>query len=112
MHAAPGGQNTNDFSDSDGEEARLFTEPENQLWLASTWRYIAEYYADEPAIGAYDLLNEPARWGIANTSRNIYERVVDSIRVVDPNHIVIIEGNWFGNDHTGLLPPFDDEMVI
>ena len=111
MHAAPGGQNTNDFSDSDGEEARLFTEPENQLWLASTWRYIAEYYADEPVIGAYDLLNEPARWGIANTLRNIYERVVDSIRVVDPNHIVIIEGNWFGNDHTGLLPPFDDEMV-
>ena len=111
MHAAPGGQNTNDFSDSDGQEARLFTELENQLWLASTWRYIAEYYADEPVIGAYDLLNEPARWGIANTLRNIYERVVDSIRVVDPNHIVIIEGNWYGNDHTGLLPPFDDEMV-
>ena len=31
--------------------------------------------------------------------------------MVDPDHIVIIEGNWFGNDHTGLLPPFDEQMV-
>ncbi len=111
MHAAPGAQNTNDFSDSDGIEARLFTDYSNQIWFASTWRYIAEYYANEPIIAGYDLLNEPARWGIANTLRNIYEQTIDSIRTVDPNHIVIIEGNWFGNDHTGLLPPFDDEMV-
>ncbi len=111
MHAAPGAQNTNDFSDSDGIEAKLFTDYSNQIWFASTWRYIAEYYANEPVIGGYDLLNEPARWGIANTLRSIYGQTIDSIRTVDPNHIVIIEGNWFGNDHTGLLPPFDDEMV-
>ena len=113
MHAAPGAQNTNDFSDSDGETARLFTQYENQIWLASTWRYIAEHYADEPIIAAYDLLNEPViPWGYGpEVLKNIYVRSIDSIRTVDPNHIVIIEGNWYGNDHTGLLPPFDDEMV-
>ena len=113
MHAAPGGQNTSDFSDSDGQNAYLFTDPNNQEWLASIWKYIADYYADEPIIAAYDLLNEPVLpWGYgASVLRNLYENVIDSIRTVDQNHIVIIEGNWYGNDHSGLLPPFDDEMV-
>ncbi|MCS5624126.1 MAG: cellulase family glycosylhydrolase, partial [Candidatus Marinimicrobia bacterium] len=113
MHAAPGAQNTSDFSDSDGQTAKLFTEYSNQKWLTSVWRYIAEYYSNEPVVAAYDLLNEPVLpWGYGPQAlRNIYEWVIDSIRTVDPNHVVIIEGNWYGNDHTGLLPPFDDEMV-
>ena len=113
MHAAPGAQNTSDFSDSDGQTAKLFTEYSNQKWLTSVWRYIAEYYSNEPVVAAYDLLNEPVLplgYG-PQALRNIYEWVIDSIRTVDPNHVVIIEGNWYGNDHTGLLPPFDDEMV-
>ena len=67
----------------------------------------------EAAIAAYDLLNEPViPWGYGpEVLKSIYVRSIDSIRTVDPNHIVIIEGNWYGNDHTGLLPPFDDEMV-
>ena len=113
MHAAPGAQNTSDFSDSDGQTAKLFTEYSNQKWLTSVWRYIAEYYSNEPVVAGYDLLNEPVLpWGYGPQAlRNIYEWVIDSIRTVDPNHVVIIEGNWYGNDHTGLLPPFDDEMV-
>ena len=113
MHAAPGAQNTSDFSDSDGQTAKLFTEYSNQKWLTSVWRYIAEYYSNETVVAAYDLLNEPVLpWGYGPQAlRNIYEWVIDSIRTVDPNHVVIIEGNWYGNDHTGLLPPFDDEMV-
>ena len=113
MHAAPGAQNTSDFSDSDEQEARLFTQYSNQKWYVSTWRYIAQHYADEPVIAAYDLLNEPVLpWGYGPSAlKNLYEWAIDSIRSVDQNHIVIIEGNWFGNDHTGLLPPFDDKMV-
>jgi len=113
MHAAPGGQNTSDFSDSDGQTAKLFTEFENQRWLCSTWKYIANHYKNESVIAAYDLLNEPVLpWGVStNEFKNLYQLMIDSIRTVDPNHIVIIEGNWYGNDHTGLLPPFDDKMV-
>ena len=112
MHAAPGAQNTNDFSDSEiNGDSELFTNYTNQRWLASTWKYIANYYKDEAVIGGYDLLNEPARAGVANTLRNIYEQTIDSIRTVDQKHIVFIEGNWYGNDHTGLLPPFDPNMV-
>tara|TARA_B100001989_G_scaffold118647_1_gene83634 strand:+ start:298 stop:2271 length:1974 start_codon:yes stop_codon:yes gene_type:complete len=112
MHAAPGAQNTNDFSDSEiNGDSELFTNYTNQRWLASTWKYIANYYKDEAVIAGYDLLNEPARAGVANTLRNIYEQTIDSIRAVNQKHIVFIEGNWYGNDHTGLLPPFDLNMV-
>tara|TARA_A100001011_G_C14280765_1_gene831500 strand:+ start:180 stop:2171 length:1992 start_codon:yes stop_codon:yes gene_type:complete len=112
MHAAPGAQNTSDFSDSEiNGDSELFTSYTNQRWLASTWKHIANYYKNEPVIAGYDLLNEPARAGIATTLRNIYEQCIDSIRTVDQNHIVIIEGNWYGNDHTGLFPPFDQNIV-
>ncbi len=43
--------------------------------------------------------------------RSVYERVTDSIRTVDQDHILFIEGNWFANDFTGLTPPWDDEIV-
>jgi len=43
--------------------------------------------------------------------RNLYEEMMDSIRTVDTEHIIIIEGNWFANDFTGLTPPWDDNMV-
>ena len=35
----------------------------------------------------------------------------DSIRLVDPDHMIFIEGNWFANDFTGLTPPWDDNLV-
>jgi len=112
MHAAPGAQNTSDFSDSEfNGDSELFTSYTNQRWLASTWKHIANYYKSEPVIAGYDLLNEPARPGVATTLRNIYEQCIDSIRTVDQNHMVIIEGNWYGNDHTGLFPPFDPNIV-
>ena len=112
MHAAPGAQNTSDFSDSEiNGDSELFTSYTNQRWLASTWKHIANYYRSEPVIAGFDLLNEPARPGVATTLRNIYEQCIDSIRAVDQNHMVIIEGNWYGNDHTGLFPPFDPNIV-
>tara|TARA_A100000164_G_scaffold378616_1_gene420683 strand:- start:9325 stop:11316 length:1992 start_codon:yes stop_codon:yes gene_type:complete len=112
MHAAPGAQNTSDFSDSEiNGDSELFTSYTNQRWLASTWKHIANYYKSEPVIAGFDLLNEPARPGVATTLRNIYEQCIDSIRAVNQNHMVIIEGNWYGNDHTGLFPPFDPNIV-
>src|SRR5690606_4330193 len=30
----------------------------------------------------------------------------------DKNHIIIIEGNGFGNNYSGILPPWDNNMVL
>jgi hypothetical protein len=37
--------------------------------------------------------------------------MTNTIRNVDTNHIIFIEGNWYGNDFTNLTPPFDDNMA-
>ena len=43
--------------------------------------------------------------------RALYVTLRDTIRAVDPNHILFIEGNWYASDFTGLIPAFDDNMV-
>ncbi|RMI13372.1 MAG: carbohydrate-binding protein [Calditrichaeota bacterium] len=114
MHCAPGGQNKDNISDSDGIEARLWTEPNRYQPLTITiWKEIARRYAHDPRIGGYDLLNEPVLpQGYSNqVLRDFYIQLTDSIRQVDTNHILFIEGNWYATDFGLLTPPWDSNMV-
>jgi len=113
MHCAPGGQNKDNISDSDGEEARLWTDEANQIRTIEIWKKIAERYKNEIWIGGYDIINEPVLpAGVPATDlRKFYMSVVQEIRKVDANHIVFIEGNWYATDFTSLTPPFDGNMV-
>lgn len=112
MHCAPGGQNAGNISDSDGIEARLWTEPDNQRRTAQIWKKIAVRYADEKTIAGYDLLNEPVLpSGFNGTDlRNLYIEITDSIRKADENHIVFIEGNIYATDFSQLDPPWDSKL--
>ncbi len=113
MHCAPGGQNKDNISDSDGIEARLWTDPKNQDRTVEIWRKIAERYATAEWIGGYDLLNEPVMpAGYTNNDlRSLYIRIARAIREVDSNHIIFIEGNWYATDFNLLTPSFDVNMV-
>ncbi len=115
MHAAPGGQNPGNISDSDGV-ARLWTEPvPYQDQTVMIWTEIARRYADETLIIGYDLINEPVTPDGVTTEDlfAFYERLAEAIRAVDTNHILFIEGNYYAT--TFLAPedltPFDDNMV-
>ncbi|MBU4444558.1 cellulase family glycosylhydrolase [bacterium] len=112
MHCAPGGQNSGNISDSDGE-AKLWTIPSNQDRTIEIWKRIAERYVSEEWIIGYDLLNEPVLPSEYNGAdlRDLYIRLTDAIREVDPNHIIFIEGNWYATDFSGLTPRFDSNMV-
>ncbi len=112
MHCAPGGQNADNISDSDGT-ARLWTEAANQDRTVAIWRKIAERYAKSEWIGGYDLINEPVLpSGYSNTNlRALYMRITKAIREVDPDHLVFIEGNRYATDFTSLTPPFDVKLV-
>jgi len=111
MHCAPGAQNSGPISDSDGT-ARLWLEEENKELTIQIWREIAEYYSDETLIAGYDLINEPVLpSGVSlEEFRQLYIDITDAIREVDTNHIVYIEGNWYGTDFSGLTPPWDGNM--
>ena len=111
MNCAPGGQNDDNISDSDGT-ARLWTNPANQQRTIDIWERIAKRYADQPWIGGYDLLNEPVLpSGHSNAElRQLYIEITAAIRKHDPHHIVFIEGNEHATNFSQLAP-FDDNMV-
>ena len=113
MHGAPGGQNAGNISDSDGTEARLWTDTTNQTLTVRVWKEIASRYANEEQILGYDLLNEPVLpQGYSNAyMRDFYIRLTTAIRQVDPNHMVFIEGNWYATDFSQLTPPWDSNMA-
>lgn len=113
MHGAPGGQGANaEISDYDPSKPSLWESEDNKDKLVALWRKIAERYSDEPWIGGYDLINE-TNWTLPGGTdlRNLFVDITTAIREVDTNHIVIIEGNDYGNNHTGLTPPWDDNLV-
>ncbi len=113
LHAAPGGQGMDAaISDYDPTKPSLWESEDNRDKMVALWKRIAERYADEQWVAGYDLLNE-VNWDLPGgvALRNLYEEATDSIRSVDPDHIIFIEGNWFANDFTGLTPPWDDNLV-
>jgi hypothetical protein len=115
MHGAPGGQGANkEISDYDPTKPSLWDKQENKDKTVALWKKIAERYSDEPWVGGYDLINE-TNWtfpeGNNSQMRELFGDITDAIRDVDTNHMIIIEGNSWGNDHSGLTPPWDDNFV-
>ena len=93
-------------------------------------KYVAEKDIAAIAEWGYDLINEPVtpgcRDGAANCEgtpnewlgeeqadalRALYVRLVEAIRMIDTNHILFIEGNYYATTFYKLDPPFDDNMV-
>lgn len=101
MHGAPGGQTGQNIDDSEADIPDLFTDERNQDILVKMWRLLAVRYTNEPAIGGYDLLNEPIpNWNCQYNSQllPLYRRLIRAIREVDPNHVIILEGVHWATD--------------
>ena len=125
LHAAPGGQgNDLNISDRDSTKPSLWQSPANQEKTIALWKKLAERYKDEPLMGAYDIINEP-NWGFEDPNdrnglketnnkplRELMIKITQAIRSVDKKHIIIIEGNGWGNNYKGIFPLWDDNIVI
>ncbi len=126
LHAAPGGQgNDLNIADRDPSKPYLWDSEANQEKTIALWKKLAERYKDEPYIGAYDILNEP-NYGFTNPEedkngtkekvnaplRKLMVEITKAIREVDQKHIIIIEGNGWGNNYNGIFPLWDKNMVL
>jgi endoglucanase len=125
LHAAPGGQgNDLNISDRDPSLPSLWDNEANRNKTIALWKKLAERYATKQWIGAYDILNEPNygfedtvdRNGLKETKNEPLKKllvdITKAIREVDKNHIIVIEGNGWGNNYNGMLPPWDNNMVL
>lgn len=126
MHGAPGGQGKNaDISDYDASKPSLWESEDNKLKLIEIWKKIADRYKDNPWVGGYDLINE-INWDFENSGNengcsctqnqpatDMFSRLIDAVREVDRNHIVMVSGNCWGNNYNGLdgLADLDDNLV-
>jgi endoglucanase len=64
--------------------------------LADFWSKMAAVFVDEPAVVAYDMMNEPHDMGVANWNQ-ISQQVVNAIRMVDSNKLIMVPGNSWSN---------------
>ena len=115
MHAAPGGQTGANIDDSWGYPW-LYESSEAQQQLISIWKRIAAHYRDSETVLGYDLLNEPIPQYPAIKKYNLqleqlYHRIVDGIREVDRNHIVILGGAQWDTNFSVFGPPLDANVM-
>ena len=125
MHACPGGQGYDQpISDYNPPTPSLWQNSTNRSKLVALWREIASRYSNRTNIAAYDLMNEP-NWTFENNAningcndqsnaplRQLLVDITAAIRQVDTNHMIVLEGNCWAGNYNGILPPWDDNLVI
>jgi len=94
--------------------SNFWANPSLQDHLINVWKNIASYYANEPTVAGYDLLNEPMVYTsiIPNLNESnvnaYYRRATAAIRTVDPNHIIFLEP---ANCMYSIKIAFDSKIV-
>ncbi len=93
LHGAPGGQSTASHTGLwDG--GSLWERPECIARTARLWQALASYFAGDPHVAAYDLLNEPMSVQNAQQYQEVHDAIYRAIREVDPDHIVMVEDGY------------------
>ncbi|RJP77701.1 MAG: hypothetical protein C4524_07725 [Candidatus Zixiibacteriota bacterium] len=107
MQCAPGGQNPDYQSDSDGE-ARLWTSDEYRRQYLQAWEILATRYRDNPWL-IYEVLNEPVPTSTDRLLR-LYREVIAVIRQAEAGgltHVIALDGYTYSTE----FQDFDRETV-
>lgn len=126
MHSVQGWQNSHWHCDNERGASLFWTHRQFQDRLAGLWEELARRYRGRGVIAGYELINEPCSntpsgdhpfdffenyksdWDAVN---RIYRRLVESIRAVDKEHIIFMEGDRYGRLFKGLDAPFAPNLV-
>ncbi len=96
MHGVMGGQSG--FEHCGTRDIDFWDTEEYIEFMCNLWAAIATHYKAEPAVLAYDLVNEPTnRYEIGTGPKQwrVLDRLYQAVREVDTNHVISIEGVWF-----------------
>jgi aryl-phospho-beta-D-glucosidase BglC (GH1 family) len=95
FHGLPGGQS---------EKAHTGRKDKNELWnnnenlkrSTKIWQEVAKHFKNNPAVAAYDLMNEPEDAPDRDKLWDVYNHFYQAVRKIDPDHIVTLEAFWKG----------------
>jgi endoglucanase len=104
LHAAPGAQGT-DSNIADALQPNDFwKEPIYQDITNGLWATLAKRYKNDGRIAMYDLVNEPNNVPGGNAAiHTMLERLINTVRAQGDQHLLLLEGNGFGNNYNELL---------
>jgi hypothetical protein len=104
LHALPGSQNQHWHSDNETHIAQFWTNRHFQDRVDVLWRAIAERYKGHVWVAGYNLMNEPADPS-GRVVGQVYDRLLATVRDVDPDHIVFLDGNTYSTDFSMFTEP-------
>jgi len=112
MHVVPGGQS--DASYCAGGHNLIWTDAIAQERFIALWKEIARRYRDQPAVGAYELVNEPgSHQKTSDLLRGMDQRAIAAIRAVDPGKVIVVGGdNGSGPGDLIDAMKFSDDNIL
>ncbi|TGD79422.1 cellulase family glycosylhydrolase [Hymenobacter wooponensis] len=122
LHAAPGGQGTDRNINDNFVSLDLWKRrdakgrPIYQDMTVRLWEKLSARYKSDLRVAMYDLINEPHNLNAANgmSADNqelsaLYSRLINAVRAQNDKHMLLLEGNGYGNEYTNLTP---DKLAI
>jgi endoglucanase len=98
LHAAPGSQGTDNNIADILQPLDLWNQTINQDITDRLWNAISTRYRNDARVAMYDLINEPNNVPSNLSIKNLQQRLLNTIRANGDNHLILFEGNGFGND--------------
>jgi endoglucanase len=124
LHSVQGWQNNDWHCDNSSRHSYFWQHPHFQDRFVALWEEFARRYKGNDIIAGYNVMNEPVSnapagrfyddrdyisdWGTFN---RVYRRVVKQIRIIDPDHIIFLEGDLFSSRFEKMDAPFTDNLV-
>ncbi len=102
LHAIPGGQARVPTADPD-PHTLVWNSPEDQQHTVEVWRRIASRYRGRAIVAGFDLINEPGP--TTPELVELYQRIIQAVRQVDPDHLIILEGGKLATDLSVFSKP-------
>jgi endoglucanase len=109
LHAVPGCQNQHWHPDNPAHVATFWQHPHFQDRVVNLWRALADRYRGNAWVAGYNLLNEPADPS-GEVVGPFHDRLVASVREIDPDHIVFVDGNTYSTDFSMFAEPYENAI--
>ncbi len=111
FHALPGSQNQHWHSDNETHKAGFWAYRHFADRVVHLWEALAARYRGNATVAGYNIMNEPADPD-GNMIKPFYDRVVEAVRRVDPDHIIFLDGNRYSTDFSAFenLPVYPNAV--